>query len=202
MPAVRRRGPTRRHEEPRGPVADQETTFIVNTTPLINFAQIGRLDLLQSLYRELWVPMAVIDEITAKQAVFPRVNDVLGASFIRRCEPLKPIVFSGLQQELHAGEAGCLAVAFETPAPFLILDDAFARRVAKEHQVPFTGTIGCLLEAKRRGLIPKLSPILEAIRIHARFWINDQLRREALMLAGEEQSQICKYDSNEISPKE
>ncbi len=47
-----------------------------------------------------------------------------------------------------------------------------------------TGTVGVLLRAKQKGLIPLLAPLLTDLK-HARFRISDQVIRDALELAGE-----------------
>lgn len=39
---------------------------IVNSTPLIVLSDIGELDLLKKLYSEIYIPQAVLDEVTAK----------------------------------------------------------------------------------------------------------------------------------------
>ena len=39
---------------------------VANTTPLINFAEIDRLELLQALFGELLVPVAVVTELQSK----------------------------------------------------------------------------------------------------------------------------------------
>lgn len=45
--------------------------IISNTTPLINFAELGRMDVLQGLFGTLVIPPAVVDELTDKAALFP-----------------------------------------------------------------------------------------------------------------------------------
>lgn len=40
-----------------------ETTVIVNTSPLLYLHQVGQLELLQKLYRQVAVPPAVISEL-------------------------------------------------------------------------------------------------------------------------------------------
>lgn len=39
---------------------------IVNSTPLIVLSNINKLDLLKSLYKEIYIPQSVFDEVTAK----------------------------------------------------------------------------------------------------------------------------------------
>lgn len=44
--------------------------IISNTTPLINFAEIGRLDILQRLFGSLVIPPAVRAELTENRRFF------------------------------------------------------------------------------------------------------------------------------------
>jgi predicted nucleic acid-binding protein len=43
-----------------------------NTTPVINFAEIGRLDVLEKLFGEVVLPPAVVDALGHKFSRFPR----------------------------------------------------------------------------------------------------------------------------------
>ena len=45
--------------------------IISNTTPLINFAEIGRMEVLEGLFGTLVIPPAVADELAAKSMLFP-----------------------------------------------------------------------------------------------------------------------------------
>jgi hypothetical protein len=67
----------------------------------------------------------------------------------------------------------------------VILDDRKARSVARRAGVPVIGTLGVLLLAKRQGVLPRIEPLLAALR-EARFHMSPALYREALHLAGEE----------------
>lgn len=50
--------------------------IISNTMPLINFAEIGRMDLLEALFGALVIPPAVVSELTGKSSLFPRAARV------------------------------------------------------------------------------------------------------------------------------
>jgi predicted nucleic acid-binding protein len=65
-----------------------------------------------------------------------------------------------LAADLGRGEASVLALALESPYAVVILDDALGRRAAELLGVRMTGTLGLLLDAKKRGLIPHILPLL------------------------------------------
>jgi predicted nucleic acid-binding protein len=72
---------------------------------------------------------------------------------------LLPIVI-----DLGSGEAEAIALAVANPGSLLILDDSLGRRIAHLNRVTYTGTLGVLVKAKREGLLPSISPVIEALR--------------------------------------
>lgn len=66
----------------------------------------------------------------------------------------------------------------------VILDDKKARRVARQAGLTVIGTLGVLLRAKRRGVVPTVGPPLTALQ-KAGFRMTRALYDEALRLAGE-----------------
>jgi predicted nucleic acid-binding protein len=95
------------------------------------------------------------------------------------------LLVRGLQSAIHAGEAECLALAMENPGSLLIIDDLQARAMASSNGLLFTGTLGCLVEAKARGMIRELAPMIEILRLSARFWISPELEMRVLSDAGQ-----------------
>ena len=160
---------------------------ISNTTPLINFAQTGLLGVLKSLYGSVSIPLAVANELHEKRDLFPEAAKVPDCEFVSVIEePMKDSrILAELNRSLHAGEAACIALGLEFPSPRLILDDGAAREVAEFHKLRYTGTLGCLLEAKNRKLITELKPVIHDLRNKARFWINQELESRVLTLAKE-----------------
>jgi predicted nucleic acid-binding protein len=164
-----------------------ETRLIVsNTTPIINLAEIGRLDVLQGLFGKVVVPPAVVNELLAKRALFPNAADA--ATCFEVVHPEARLLARGFRSVAHAGEAECLALAMEHPGSFLILDDLQARALASANGIPFTGTLGCLVEAKARGIVDAVAPLIEKLRVSARFWISLELETQVLNDAGEPQA--------------
>ena len=53
------------------------------------------------------------------------------------------------------------------------LDDLAARELAASNRLLFTGTLGCLAQAKAQGIIPDIKPLLQELRTKSRFWISD-----------------------------
>jgi predicted nucleic acid-binding protein len=49
---------------------------------------------------------------------------------------------------------------------------------------PVVGTLGILIAAKRKEIIPEITAVLEILKQH-RFYVSDEVLKRALILAGE-----------------
>lgn len=54
-------------------------------------------------------------------------------------------------------------LALERESFVAVIDDSVAHKRASLLDIPFTGTLGILLDAKKLGLIPKIGPILDEL---------------------------------------
>ncbi len=86
--------------------------------------------------------------------------------------------------DLGAGESAVLAAAARSPDTIAVLDDLAGRRCAAALRVPVIGTVGLVVRARRRGLIPTVRPILEEIRA-AGLYLSDALIDQASRAVGE-----------------
>ncbi|MDB6139906.1 MAG: putative nucleic acid-binding protein contains domain [Verrucomicrobiaceae bacterium] len=158
---------------------------ISNTTPLINFAEIGCLDLLGELFGTVVIPPAVEIEVMAKSGLFAAAAEAIHDGLMPVLPPKDVLLVRSFLAAVHPGESECLALALEHPGSLLLLDDLAAREIAGANGCLYTGTIGCLAEAKKRGLISAIGPLLMALRTRARFWISEPLFQAVLRGAGE-----------------
>ena len=160
---------------PVGPV-------VANNTPLAALWVLGRLDLLRELYGEVLIPQAVYEEFLATERAL-RQTALAQAPWIRPVvldKPQRSRVYVGLDQ----GEAEVLALAEECGARLVVMDERKGRRFARRLGVPLTGTLGVLLLAKERGLVPSLAPLLAELQ-EAGLYLDSVLVVQALHLAGE-----------------
>lgn len=133
---------------------------ICNTTLLSNLALVNRVDLLpRALARPLFTTPQVIDEISAGvQAGYAHLT-ALEALLLSDASLVKIIslannelaTFRDMRLRLHAGEASCLAIAWQRNYT-LGTDDLAARKVARAKQVAVIGTIGVLVKCQH-GLV-------------------------------------------------
>lgn len=90
--------------------------IVSNTSPIINLACIGRLDLLPCLFGEIVIPDAVFHEIAVVVPNAPGASDVRTAPWIRRHAVANQPLVASLRLQLDSGEAEVMACAME-PMP-------------------------------------------------------------------------------------
>ncbi len=159
---------------------------VANTTPIIALALIGQLDLLRKLFGEVLIPQAVEDEILKGGASEVGVTELREASFIRMTRLSDP-GRADLLSDLDRGEAEIIALSQEANADLVIIDERLARQHAKRLGLKLTGTLGILLEAKRKGYLTSVKPLIEQLVQHG-IRLSDTVVAEALRLAGESEA--------------
>ena len=159
-------------------------TTVSNTSPLLSFAKIDRLDLLEQLCRSIFIPKAVHDEVMVRPDR-PDAQAIARAKWIQ----VMPIndrraVRQLLRKDLDLGESEAIVLAREVNADRLLLDDLAARRIASRRTIPVVGSLGLLLLAKTNQLIPAVKPLLSDM-IDAGRYVDPEIFNEILTLAGE-----------------
>ena len=92
-----------------------------------------------------------------------------------------------LQRDLDAGESEAIALAVETEAELLIMDERLGRDTARIFELKYTGVVGVLIEAKRKALIEEIRPVLDEMRQKGHFRISSSLYARILKDEGEEE---------------
>jgi predicted nucleic acid-binding protein len=156
---------------------------VSNAGPLIALARVNRLPILQNLYNRLLMAVAVQREVTGK-ADLPGSTEIDAAKWIEVVEVTNRVAVHLLRDRLDAGESEAISLVIAMNADFLLIDEARGRKVARMQNLAHTGTIGILVLAKRRQLIPSITPILEELSV-AGFRMDDAIRKKAQQLAGE-----------------
>jgi len=152
-----------------------ERGFVVsNSSPLIALDRIGQLDLMRALLAEVVVPPAVIHEVFA---------DRDPPAWLRVIAPAVTLDDTA-SPTLGRGEREAIALAVETRARRIILDDLPARRLAASLGLPVIGTAGLVLAAKNTGLVPAVAPLLDQL-VAAGFRLSPTVIAAVLAAAGE-----------------
>lgn len=158
--------------------------IVSNSSPIIHLAKIDQLELLTDFFGELIIPPAVYDECIVDGKGRPEVARIKQASWLRVVQVTNQNLVTLLNAEVDRGEAEAIALALETRASLILLDDAEAREKARLYHLKMTGLLGILLRARQSGKIASLSEKLDALR-HTGFWLNAGLTDRLLREAGE-----------------
>lgn len=151
------------------------SNVVVNSSPLIAFRQLDRVELLYSLTGAVLIPPAVQREV---------FHDWRLPTWIQVRRLTQPLSASVLSPRLGAGEREAISLAVEIGSAHIVLDDLAARRVAEGLGLRVAGTLGLLLQARQRGLLDSLQPALDAL-LTFNFRISPALYRLLLQRAGE-----------------
>ena len=160
-------------------------SIVSNSSALINLARIGRLDILQQLYVEVTIPEAVWHEVVVEGAGQLGADTVKDATWIKTTAVTNKQLVHALRQELDAGEAEAIALAQEIGAELLLMDDHLGRQTAHYLGLRYSGLIGVLIEAKKKGLFSSIKPQIDKLREVAGFRISKELYLRVLQDEGE-----------------
>jgi len=160
-----------------------ERTVICNTSPLLYLFQVGQLGLLQRLYGKVHVPLAVQDELRAGAALGCMAPDIAELPWLR-IQPIRDRSLLPAVVDLGPGEAEAIALALSNPESLLILDYSLGRRIARLRGLTLTGTLGVLVKSKQAGFLPKVAPVIEALR-KTTMYLSSELIFHILKEAGE-----------------
>jgi len=116
---------------------------ICNASPLIFLSQLGRLHLLNDLFKETFVPYSAWDEAVRKpNDVSIALNKMRSSNKLSVFTVSNKTAVSAMIGRLHLGEVEVIIGAGELGIPNVILDDGYARNKAKQMGLNVTGTLG------------------------------------------------------------
>ncbi|MBZ0118388.1 MAG: DUF3368 domain-containing protein [Sandaracinaceae bacterium] len=154
---------------------------VIDSSVVIALVAVDQLHLLDAFFSEVRVPLEVYQhELAAKRAA-KEPDELRRLSRITMELHVHPVPDAASM--LGRGEQQAIAAALAHDA-MLLVDERRARRVAQELHIEVRGTLGILLEGKRRGLIPLVGPFVAEL-LRGGFRLSDDLVRSVLQAAGE-----------------
>lgn len=91
-----------------------------------------------------------------------------------------------LSEILDPGEAEAIALAKELKAELLLIDEKIGREFAVAEHIDCKGAVGILIDAKKKGLILSLKPLLDDLVTNLKFRLSERIYQLALKKAGEQ----------------
>jgi predicted nucleic acid-binding protein len=153
---------------------------VSNTSPITNLAAIGRLDLLKELFGTVLLATAVVDELHSCDKDQAGRVDAAHIPWIDVRTVADRALVASLLFDLDAGEAETIALAYETSADVVLIDERRGRHIAGRLGLKPLGLLGVLVLAKRRGDISEVKPVVDDLIRIAGFWISADLYSRVL----------------------
>ena len=160
---------------------------VSNTSPILNLAIIGRLDLLHQQFSEVLIPPMVLQELKV-DAELPGVEPIrlaLQNEWLRVVELSNTDMARALRRDLDNGEAEAIALALQLKLMTVLIDEHDGRVAVRAMGLVPVGVLGILLRAKRMGNLDSVVTAMRALQDQAGFFINPDLFASLAREAGE-----------------
>ncbi|MEM9681502.1 MAG: DUF3368 domain-containing protein [Bacteroidota bacterium] len=158
---------------------------VSDTSPISNLIQIGRLELLKSLFKNIVIPPYVDQEVQALSRFGYNLSEYENAQWIKICELDKDVLLNELEKDLDKGEAAAIVLSKELGADLLLIDERLGTKQANVLGLKTIGLLGCLLACKRQGIIHDVMPIVEQLEETAGFYVGKKLKHLIRKLSSE-----------------
>ncbi|HBX75404.1 MAG TPA: DUF3368 domain-containing protein [Acidaminococcaceae bacterium] len=128
---------------------------VSDTTPLISLMKVSKLGLLESLFREVLIPVSVYAELTTNPNFEDETRQINDCPFIKVVTVKEYKAVDVLQRSagLDLGESEAIIYADDIKADVLLMDEAKGRQVAKAMGLYIMGTVGVLLFAYEERIL-------------------------------------------------
>jgi len=153
--------------------------LIADSSALVALSIVNKLDVLEKLFGQVYVPRAVYDEIRKE-------NKAESSNLAHYCKDrvLDIQASANFNISLGKGESESIVLYTEQNADFLLCDDKKAKKFAQSFGLNVIGSLGILLKAKEAKLIDEIAPLIEILR-GSQIFIDDRTYELVLGMAGE-----------------
>ena len=152
---------------------------VSDTSPITALLAVGCGELLPQLFGDVVIPRAVEKELRRTHSSLPPWVRVMTVH-----DRAKTTLYA---QKVDLGEAEAIALTQELSADLLLIDERIGRVIAARFGIKIIGLLGVVMEAKHRGLIREIKPLIDALT-NVGFRIGNDLYERVLQAAGEQQS--------------
>ena len=155
---------------------------VSNTSPILNLAIIGQLELIRQQFGQVQIPLAVLLELKVLEdrPGSKEIQAAVDMGWIEVQEVSSQLSVQLLQQVLDQGESEAITLAVDLKADRILLDERDGRKIAKSLGLKVTGVLGILLRANQEGELSSLSGVIDALIKTAGFRISPELLAKIL----------------------
>jgi len=153
--------------------------LIADSSALVALSIVDKLDVLEKLFGEVYVPRAVYEEVSQE-------NKAESYKLKSYCKDrvLDIQASANFNITLGKGESEAIVLYTEQNADFLLCDDKKAKKFAQSFGLKVIGSLGILLKAKEAELVDEIAPLIEILR-GSRIFIDEKTYALVLRMAGE-----------------
>ena len=153
--------------------------LIADSSALVTLAIVDKLDVLEKLFGEVYVPRAVYNEVS-------KTNKIKSYKLTNYCKNkiLDIQSIANFNISLGQGESEAIILYREKEADFLLCDDKKAKKFAQSFGLKVIGSLGILLKAKKAKIIDEITPLVKILK-NSRIFIDDKTYALVLKMAGE-----------------
>ena len=155
-------------------VKKESKIVVSNTGPIISLLLINNLSILKKLYGRVFITNEVLKEIRNKQQK-EILEKELDKKWLININPPRLNVI----HDLDKGEETSISLALQYPDSLFLTDDFQAREFATFIGLKVMGTLGILLLAKYKKLIPSLKDLIQQLILKER-WYSKELISQVL----------------------
>ncbi len=132
---------------------------VADTGAIISLVHIGGIELIEEIFGDFYISNAVWVELNNYD------NPYFDYSVLSDLKPKVKEINSKnyLSVIMDYGESESAILYGELNADYLLIDDNRARTIAESLDINCIGTLGLLLKAKQKGLLPELKTIFEKL---------------------------------------
>jgi len=154
-----------------------------NTSVIQYLHSLELMHILKTLFGKIYIPLEVKDELDKGRMQGENLPYLDSLDFVNVTN-VKIGSLTEIVRDLGKGETSVILLGMENPNSLLILDDGFARGIAKNLGLRITGTVGILILAKENGIIKAVKPYLDKL-VDFGFYLSKEHRNIILKKANE-----------------
>jgi len=152
--------------------------IIGDSSALVALSIMNRLELLEIVFGEIYIPQAVYNEVTISSK--PQSRKL--KAFLK--DKIVSVDIKITQMGLGRGELEAIALYKDKNADFLLIDDRRAKSFAKLNEVNVIGSLGVMILAKELGKVKSIREDLEKL-LDSDIFISKSLIERVLSSVGE-----------------
>lgn len=158
---------------------------VADTSPLTALLHLNLIEILPELYGRVYIPHAVAGELNTLVGFGYDISFLNQSENFIVSEAGDRFIDEDWYTVLDLGEAEAIALAIELKAELLLIDEKLGKQLAEKKQIVCKGVIGILIEAKLKGLVKEIKPLLNELRSGLKFRLSASIVNLALEKAGE-----------------